>query len=339
MSHDAQQNGPIEPGHRYQPRQVRPRVFHDVRRPAAQQALHLTPAQISPVAPKVVPGPPAPKGVDITSVVQKVEPQQSVKQTRDVVASKPAVPRQKRSVVLKRQMLDGATFHQRQQRQERRRQVSAFLFGGIAAAFIVTIGAIFYVTHFVQHAPEQSSPATLGAVTVSSDDVSQVSEAPISTADLAAFKANDGDPRILRIPKLQLVARVMPVKAALNDEPLRPTNIYDAGWLISSGRLGDTSRATLIDGNVTGPTKDGIFRSIASLGVGDEIKIDKGNSEIVTYKVVQSKQYDADKVNMAEALRPVIAGRPGLNLLSCTGRFNVKTNQFEKRTIIFASQQ
>jgi hypothetical protein len=252
---------------------------------------------------------------------------------------KPAIPRQKRSTVLKRQIVDSANYHQKQQKRERKKQWMAFVYGGVAASLVVTVGAVLYISRYMNGGPEAApASATLG-VSTSANDATQISEAPVSASDFAAFKANNGDPRLLRIPKLQLVARVLPVKAALNGEPMRPSNIYDAGWLITGGKLGDVSRATLIIGNVAGPSKDGIFRNVGGLAVGDEIKIDNGAGQAITYKVVQSKQYDADKVNMDEAVKPAIAGRPGVNLLTSTGRFNVKLNQFEKRTIVFASQQ
>ena len=41
---------------------------------------------------------------------------------------------------------------------------------------------------------------------------------------------------------------------------------------------------------------------------------------------------------MQAALTPVVAGQPGLNLISCTGDVIAGTNSFSERIVVFTSQ-
>src|SRR5205807_1122733 len=108
-------------------------------------------------------------------------------------------------------------YHQKQQRQERRRQFSAFVFGGVAAALIVTVSSFFYVSHYVHsHGTKHGDVAATLGVTTTLANTPQASEAPVSTSDIEAYKVDPDKPRMLRIPKLQLVARILPVAASFN---------------------------------------------------------------------------------------------------------------------------
>jgi hypothetical protein len=73
--------------------------------------------------------------------------------------------------------------------------------------------------------------------------------------------------------------------------------------------------------------------------VGDDITIERGDGKSYVYKVIRSQKYDSNKVDMAMVRSAAIAGKPSLNILTYTGRFNVRTNQYEQRTVIFAAMQ
>jgi hypothetical protein len=246
---------------------------------------------------------------------------------------KPAMPRQHRSKVLKRQFIEHAAQHGKQTKQQRKLQIRAFVYGG--AVSLVAAGAVLLISGM--HTPGSQPPveykvATLG---VSTDRNATPDETPITTGAMLDYKVPDSQPRLLRIPKLQIVSRVLSVGTNINKEPLTPTNIFDAGWLNTTPIPGDAGAALMI-GAVAGPTKAGIFANIINLGVGDEIQVESGDGKVHTFKVAKSQSYPADKVDLAAATKSAVAGRPGLNLLTATGRFNVKDNRFEPRTVIFA---
>ena len=96
--------------------------------------------------------------------------------------------------------------------------------------------------------------------------------------------------------------------------------------------------AVLIDGHVSSWTAHGVFYGIKTLVAGDVIQIQRGDGSVFTYKVVRSQIYPAGSVNMAQAMTAVVAGQPGLNLITCTGDVIPGTSQFNQRIIVFAEQ-
>lgn len=319
-----------EPGHRYLPRAPRSRLVRDVvvgRRfttPARSQPLTDTPQ--APVTsqwsspPSMKPA----KSLAIQDVAAK-----SAARTKDI---KPALPRQNRSIVLRRKISDRAIKHKKTMRAERRRTVIAFVFGSLAASAIVGGAFLLYVANGHNRQPNTAKNpiATLGIATEK-----QVEETPVSTQEMADYKVAASQPRVIRIPKLGIEARIKPVQQAYGGEPVITPNIYDAGWLETSALPG-TNGVAVINGAKAGPTKVGIFNTLSNLSVGDEIQIEMGNGKQIKYSVVGSEQFEANEVNMDVVRKPAIAGAGGLNLLTNTGRFNVKTNRFESRTLITA---
>ncbi len=145
-------------------------------------------------------------------------------------------------------------------------------------------------------------------------------------------------PRTIVIPKLGVDARILRLGVKSNNELRAPANIFDAGWYDGSAKPGEAG-AMLIDGHVSGPTQHGVFYGLKTLAGGDQIMVSRGDGKIFTYRVQQVKTYDADKVDMAAALTPVIAGKPGLNLISCSGSVDSTGTGFTQRTVVFAVQE
>lgn len=95
----------------------------------------------------------------------------------------------------------------------------------------------------------------------------------------------------------------------------------------------------LIDGHVHGPIEPGVFADLKKLKPGDEVKIERGDGQIFTYQVVDSKTYPAESVDMGAALRSAQSGRPGLNLITCTGKLDRATNSYKERLVVFTVQK
>lgn len=145
-------------------------------------------------------------------------------------------------------------------------------------------------------------------------------------------------PRALRIPKLGVDARVVRLGIKVNNELAAPHNIFDTGWYDGSAKPGEAG-AMLIDGHASGPSKHGVFYALKTLKPGDMIEVERGDGKVFKYKVVSSKAYPADKVDMAAALTPITPGKPGLNLITCTGKVAASRTTFEDRLLVFAEQQ
>jgi sortase (surface protein transpeptidase) len=144
-------------------------------------------------------------------------------------------------------------------------------------------------------------------------------------------------PRYIEIPQLKVRARVMQTGIRSDGSLGTPNNVYDTAWYTGSSRPGEPG-AMLIDGHVSSWTTPGVFYGLSDLAPGTVIKIQRGDGKVFTYKIVKSHTYSDDHVDMKAAMRPVNPDKPGLNLISCTGRVKPGTSEFDKRVIVFAEQ-
>lgn len=143
--------------------------------------------------------------------------------------------------------------------------------------------------------------------------------------------------RYISIPKLSIKGRVLQVGVNKDGGLATPNNVYDAAWYTGSTKPGQLG-ATLIDGHVSSWTTHGVFYGIKKLVAGDNIDLTLGNNSVLNYRVVKTVVYDIDKVDMQAAVMPVTPGKPGLNLITCTGKLKPGTNDFQQRVIVFAEQ-
>lgn len=144
-------------------------------------------------------------------------------------------------------------------------------------------------------------------------------------------------PRYLLIPKLGVNARVLSVGLDAQGVLQTPANVFDTAWFNESSLPGQAG-AMLIDGHVSSWTAHGVFHDLKKLLAGDIINIENGDNAIFSYQVVKVQIYDASNVDMAGAMLPIDATKPGLNLISCTGDVIAGTNDFNKRIIVFSAQ-
>ena len=143
-------------------------------------------------------------------------------------------------------------------------------------------------------------------------------------------------PRMLEIPKLVVSAKIIPVGVDAANTLAAPSNINDTGWYKASSKPDDATGAMLIDGHVSGPTKKGVFYSLKTLKAGDEILIQKGNLDKSTFVVKHVETVKVNQVDMVKMMRSIDESKLGLNLITCGGRFDPSTNQYESRTLVFA---
>lgn len=153
--------------------------------------------------------------------------------------------------------------------------------------------------------------------------------------DVEYYRTAATYPRVIRIGKTQTEARVLPLGIAPTGALKAPGNIFDAGWYKDSAKPGEAG-ATIIDGHASGPTKPGVFKNLGKLGKGDTIEIERGDGQKFTYTVKEVKVFDADQVDMSSVMVPFVPGKQGLNLITCSGKFNTTTNKYEQRTVVYA---
>ncbi|HSW99110.1 MAG TPA: class F sortase [Candidatus Saccharimonadales bacterium] len=186
----------------------------------------------------------------------------------------------------------------------------------------------------VSHITKQVDQAAASGAPAPADVPSE--NKPANT--LANYRVAADLPREIKIAKLGVDARVVRLGVLANNALATPSNIFDTGWYDGSAKPGEAS-AMLIDGHVSGPTQNGVFYGIKNLVKGDKITVQRGDGQVFTYDVTGSKVYDAGDVDMAAALTPAVAGKAGLNLITCTGKLDSSKTHFQQRVLVFAAQE
>jgi len=143
-------------------------------------------------------------------------------------------------------------------------------------------------------------------------------------------------PRYLFIPKLSVKAMVKHLGLTSENQIDAPKNVFDVGWYTGSAKPGHAG-ALLIDGHVSSDSVQGVFYGLKDLHKDDMITMEKGDGSQVQYRVVKTQVFDANNVDMAAALSPVSA-KPGLNLITCTGKVIKGTRNYDKRLVVFSEQ-
>lgn len=201
----------------------------------------------------------------------------------------------------------------------------------MAVLLFVLGGAVAFMGFKTNH----KAAAEVKKMSASSSSVN-VSETKPNSATFNSYSVDPWQPRFLMIPKFSVQALVRQVGADSKGQLQAPYNIHEAGWYKYSAEPGDSGGAMLVDGHVSGPTQQGVFYDLKNLIEGDDIQIQRGDGHIFTFRVVKSQTYQADKVDMSAAMVSADSSKLGLNLITCSGKLDSKTDQFSQRTVVFA---
>jgi sortase (surface protein transpeptidase) len=253
------------------------------------------------------------------------------------IFTEPAVPKTQKSQVLSRQFQKQPVY----KAEAKKRRI--FKYSKLQTALLVMAFAVFATGLLVnlqtvqtnQNAKAQVSALSKKADNPAAADVpSTVKPTP---AAIYNYVVAPDLPRYITIPKIGVHARVLQIGVKTDGSLDTPHNVYDAAWYTGSAKPGQAG-ASLIDGHVSSWTAHGVFYSLNKLTSGDVIQIERGDGSIITYKVIKTQTYDADNVDMQQAITPVTPGKPGLNLITCAGKVKSGTSEFNKRLVIFAEQ-
>jgi len=210
---------------------------------------------------------------------------------------------------------------------------AAILYSLAAVLFIV--GGVIAWQGFVanKRLEDQVSQASAQA----EDDGSRPSEEVVAASAIDSYTVGPTMPRLVHIEKLGVKARIMPLGVTSDNKLKAPSNVHDAGWYNASALPGQPG-AMLVDGHVSSWSTDGVFKNLHKLVPGDVITIERGDGELVQYKVVKSTSYETAETDMNAAMTPITQGKNGLNLITCHGEVKPGTSEFAERLIVFAEQ-
>lgn len=254
-----------------------------------------------------------------------------------IAKTRPDLPKQKRSNVLRRQMLKPPAYKAPIRR--RRRSLGPGLLAGLAI-MLLAAGLVILFNSLRNDRAVKAQVKQLAQITENDTGIGEgiPSEAkPPGANDTSTYKVSSDLPKLLKIDKINVNARIRRVGVGPNNVLNAPANIFDVGWYDGSAKPGENGTIVL-DGHVSGPTKNGVFYSLGTLKEGDKVKIERGDGKLYTFSVTGTELFDNDKVDMNKVLTSSVPGKPGLNMVSSAGRFDVRTNQFEQRIVVYAAQ-
>lgn len=153
--------------------------------------------------------------------------------------------------------------------------------------------------------------------------------------DMSTYKVAADMPRFLSIPDVGVMARIKRVGTNADNVINAPKNVFDVGWYEGSSKPGE-SGVIFLDGHVSGPTKGGIFWNLKKIETGDTITIERGDGQKFKFKVAAKELFEANAVDMTKVLSPYDKTKKGLNIMTCNGKFNVKTQTYDKRFVVYA---
>jgi sortase A len=237
-----------------------------------------------------------------------------------------------RSYVLKRETVAKPEQKQKLRLTDRLKQPQTILViaGVVVFVFGVTVSIMGIKTN------QQVGAQAVSRTAIPTDE--DPDEKDLGPNAVRDYKVAPDMPRRIAIPKIGVNARTLALGVKNDNQLMAPTNIYDTGWYQQSAKPGQNG-ATLINGHVSGRTSPGVFKKLNKLAAGDRISVERGDGQIFNYKVIKLQSYPKDAVDMAAAITPVVAGKQGLNLITCAGDLEHGATGYSERLVVFAVRE
>ncbi len=162
-------------------------------------------------------------------------------------------------------------------------------------------------------------------------------EKPKDSNYIQNYKVAPLVPRTITIKKIGVYARILQVGTDAEGRMDVPKTAYDTAWYTGSSRPGEQG-AMIVDAHVMSIGGLAVFSNLKKLVAGDTISIVRGDGKEFHYTVTLTEQVPVDKVNMGKLLVSHDSTKPGLNLITCGGRYDAETATFDDRTIVYAVQ-
>ena len=222
-------------------------------------------------------------------------------------------------------------------RNSRKRKVFTIILV-IAWLSFAGFSAYYIYTHFIDVKPEVITRVDPNGVEI------KVDERPVTVQAKQEWTVPASHPRYISIPKLGIEnARIVQLGIIKKTGQLdAPVSIHDAGWYNGSALPGKGG-TMLMDGHNGGPNFGGIFEKLRELKNGDEIIIERGDGKKLTYVVKDNRDMNVNDINdpsnkwgMATMTNSIEAGKEGLNIITCVGQWDERSQTFNERTMLRA---
>jgi len=138
----------------------------------------------------------------------------------------------------------------------------------------------------------------------------------------------------LSIPAIHLESSIFPVH--LNDREIVDVPDSQVGWYEKGANPGEQGNAVL-DGHYIDPYfRTGIFHEMSKLTIGDDILVTDQKSQLFHFRVTNIELVPVSEFPIQHVYGD--AAGHGLNLITCAGSYDKKTNGYTHRTIVYSQK-
>jgi LPXTG-site transpeptidase (sortase) family protein len=216
------------------------------------------------------------------------------------------------------------------------------LFAVLRILLVVTILAISaylaWDTWMTNRAVEDTFSNPASAMSIDGVNPTTADPTSVSNEAYTQYTTPADHPRYIYIQAINVRARVQSVGVTSKGNIDAPKNLNDTAWYDGSAKPNQDGQV-FIDGHTSFSSNlSAAFNDLPKLKVDDPIVIELGDGNKVNYKVVATETAEANKVDMGKALNTPSGAKKGLTLMTCTGKFNYRTQTSDKRFIVYAVQ-
>jgi len=151
--------------------------------------------------------------------------------------------------------------------------------------------------------------------------------APMQTIEIA-------EPKTLKISDIKVNANIQYVGLNEDGSVGVPSNEKDVAWYMFGPMPGESGNAVILGHRDSATNPNGVFRRLNELAVGDLIEVTDMNGNALKFKVVKKSSYDDKNSPIKEIFGTT--EKKMLNLITCSGAWNQKTNNYTKRIVVYS---
>lgn len=142
------------------------------------------------------------------------------------------------------------------------------------------------------------------------------------------------EPKTLRISDIKVNANIQYVGLNEDGSVGVPTNEKEVAWYMFGPRPGEVGNSVIIGHRDSNANPNGVFRRLNELNVGDVIEVTDTNNNILKFKVVKKSAYQDKNSPIKEIFGST--EKKMLNLITCYGLWNDKTNNYTQRVVVYS---
>lgn len=212
------------------------------------------------------------------------------------------------------------------------------IWGAVGLVFLAILLRLVIWEHNYYTGKEGSARVAPISSTIAPEDAEEVDETDVTNDDKNNYKVEPNKPRFLSISRLG-IDRARITEVGLNNVGRLqvPASIFDVGWYRSSGKPG-FGGTMLLDGHNGGPTKEGVFKHLPDLSIGDIIVVERGDGKFFRYRVVENEEVPLEEADshMQIMLQSPEAGKESLSIITCTGVWSQVQQTYLSRQFVRA---